>query len=59
MVTSSYVHLIEEGKAGVGGRIIKIPPGSEVRCAFQIIVETFLDRLRHSQVRTWENTDLF
>lgn len=36
----------------MSGRIISIAPGNEVTCGFQIIVETFLDRMRHGQVNS-------
>ena len=52
MVTSSYVHLTVQDRAEMSGRIISIAPGREVICGFQIIVETFLDRMRHGQVNS-------
>ncbi len=52
MVTSSYVHLTVQDRGEMSGRIISIAPGNEVTCGFQIIVETFLDRMRHGQVNS-------
>ena len=50
MLTSSYVCLAVQNQNDMSGRILTIAPGNEVICGFQIIVETFLDRMRHGQV---------